>query len=122
MTFIDNWKEIEAAHSYEAQVSRISENFQVWLEWTIFQLWRWTFEDHKAAVAGCATQFVCNACKSGTDQHIYGVVLTGGFHFYYVSFLEIFDKHLLESDKFLDFLQCNDTTAFTSLLHLQESH
>ena len=53
---LNNWKEGEAAHSYEAEVSRISENFQMCRVWWSFQLWRWNFEDHKAA--GLANKFV----------------------------------------------------------------
>ena len=57
---IINWKEIETAPWYEAQVSRISQNFQMWLVWRSFNC-KDELENHKAA--GCAKQCVCKACN-----------------------------------------------------------
>ena len=57
---IINCKEIETAPWYEAQVSRISQNFQMWLVWRSFNC-KDELENHKAA--GCAKQCVCKACN-----------------------------------------------------------
>ena len=89
---IINWKEIETAPWYEAQVSRISQNFQMWLVWRSFNC-KDELENHKAA--GCTKQCVCKACN--VDYLYLDERLGHEFQFFFMKMQFEISKYLLSN-------------------------